>query len=57
MANIMIISGPNFMPAVSSSKKRNRPALAAGMGASWRLFFSRPLKLKTTPIQAGFGAF
>jgi len=35
-------SGRTFMPWVSSSKKRSRPALAAGMGACFsRLFFLR----------------
>jgi hypothetical protein len=42
--DIMITtSGRIFTPGVSSSKKRSRPALAAGIGASRFLLFSRPL--------------
>ena len=33
--------GLSFTPGVSSSKKRKSPALAAGIGASSRLLFSR----------------
>jgi len=33
--------GLSFTPGVSSSKNRKSPALAAGMGASSRLLFSR----------------
>ena len=50
------------MPGVSSSKKRSRPALAAGMGASSRLRFSllvlNPspvLKLEIAGIKPGVG--
>jgi hypothetical protein len=32
-------SGLTFTPSVSSSKKRNSPALAAGIGADRSLFF------------------
>lgn len=35
--------GLSFIPGVSSSKKRRRPALAAGIGASSLLLFSRLL--------------
>lgn len=37
----MTSCGLSLTPGVSSSKNRNSPALAAGMGASLRLVFSR----------------
>lgn len=39
--NMITTSGRIFIPGVSSSKKRRRPALAAGMGASRLRLFSR----------------
>ena len=39
-AKITTNSGLTFMPRVSSSKNRSRPALCAGMGALLSRFFS-----------------
>jgi len=37
----MTTSGRSFIPGVSSSKNLSKPALAAGIGASSLLLFSR----------------
>ena len=42
---IIVISGLILMPGVSSSKNRSNPALAAGIGASRFLRFSRAVDI------------
>lgn len=48
---MMTTSGLTFTPWVSSSKKRSRPALEAGMGASRFRFFALTVSQpKISPI-------
>lgn len=42
---IIVISGLILIPGVSSSKNRSKPALAAGMGDSRFLRFSRAVDI------------
>jgi len=54
IAIIIVISGLILIPGVSSSKNRSNPALAAGIGASRFLRFSRAVDMMFRPA---FGVY